>query len=101
MFTEEAFKRAKRSVVDDQVFLECPQCRGQGELYTSHRFDCSQCDGRGRLTIEKFKEKIEYGDKLRAKHGTRDEITREISHLTISELELVQAYVKQLIVQRT
>lgn len=32
----------------------CPACDGDGELVTSHRFECYHCKGSGEVTVEQY-----------------------------------------------
>lgn len=97
-WSDARFKSAKRSVVNDEVRLECPYCDGEGEHVGSHRSDCSECKGLGHVSIEKFKAKIAEADR-HDDHERQIELIRMLARKLKYEqlpgaISLLQALIK-------
>lgn len=95
-FTEASFKRAKRTVVGDVIYLTCPDCGGDGEQYTSHRYNCYSCDGRGILTIEKFKEEIKKASDRTELREIRRAIESKLSYRSKEELDQILGFIRRM-----
>ena len=79
------------------VDLICPICDGDGELYTSHRFDCSACEGKGRIAYDVFLERINLSKLYKDKKQKRRDIDNLLNPLSLEDLEKIYETIKECI----
>lgn len=101
-WTEETLKWSKNSkshppkVINCTTYLRCPECDGDGELYTSHRFTCGGCDGHGYVTEKYFLEQIKQENEHIKKREVINKIEKTLSRLNIKQLEELEHSIIQM-----
>jgi RecJ-like exonuclease len=94
-YTKQKLDRSKVITSGYQEHVECPECDGHGEFYTSHKFDCSGCDGRGYIEYSIFLERIEINKTNQIEDELREDIENSLNRLKEEQLKKIKSFIKE------